>query len=107
MAIQPRAHAGASDHEFDRDAGPVESNGNFALQGEFEGIGEQVEDDLFPHIRIDIERLIERRTIDHQRQPGPFAGRSEAAGQAGCEIRDVDRLEVCLRTPGLDARKVE
>jgi hypothetical protein len=37
------------------------------LQSELERIGEEIEDDLLPHLSIDIDRLGDRRAVDVER----------------------------------------
>ena len=39
-------------------------DGDLTFEGEFECIREKIEDDLFPHVAIDIDRLGEIRAID-------------------------------------------
>ena len=41
-------------------------NGDFALEGELEGVRHQIENDLLPHIGIDIDRLRQVLNVDDQ-----------------------------------------
>ncbi len=54
-----------------------------AVQGELEGVGEEVEDDLLPHLAVDGDRLGERRTVDDEGQAGALDRRAEDAGDVG------------------------
>ena len=64
-----------------------------ALEGELEGVGEQIEDDLLPHLAVDVDRLAaaagSRRPA---RSPARSHGRAEDAGQLGGERGEVGRL---------------
>jgi hypothetical protein len=48
---------------------------DLAREGELEGVGYQVENDLLPHVAIDIGDLAQRRRVDYQSQPSPVGGR--------------------------------
>ena len=78
-----------------------------ALEGELEGVGDQVEDDLLPHLAVHEDRLDERRRVDGEREAGLLAGGSEAAGEVAGEGGKVGRLVDGLNAAGLDAREVE
>ena len=41
---------------------------DFAVESELEGVGEEIEDDLLPHLAIDAGRLGKRRAIDNEPQ---------------------------------------
>src|SRR5215469_1761055 len=51
------ADAGIGDRKLDHSTSCAERNRQLAFEGELESIGEQVEDDLFPHIPVDIDRF--------------------------------------------------
>ena len=55
----------------------VDCNLDPAVQREFECIGDEVENDLFPHLAVDVDRLSERRTTHVQSQACSFACRAE------------------------------
>ena len=78
-----------------------------ALEGELEGVGEEVEDDLLPHVAVDVDRLGQRRAVHDQLQPRPLHGGAENGGQLGREGGQVGRLVGRLDAAGLDAREVE
>ena len=54
---------------------------DLSLKGELEGVGDQVENDLLPHLAIHVDRFAERRAIDHQLHPRPLDRRPENAGE--------------------------
>ena len=61
---------------------------------ELERVREQVEDDLLPHVAIDVDRL--RQAAGNRRsscEPGAFDRRAEVAGQFGGERGEVGRPE--------------
>lgn len=65
---------------------------NLAIEGELEGVGEEIEDDFLPHVPVDMDRLGKGRTVDRERQIGPLASRPEIAGEIRGESCEVDRL---------------
>ncbi len=78
-----------------------------ALEGELEGVGEEVEDDLLPHVPIDVDRLRQRLAGDVEPEPRTLAGRTEARRQLGREPGKLGRLVHRLGAARLDAREVE
>ena len=58
-------------------------DGDGALEGELQRVGEQVEHHLLPHLAVQIHRLVERRAVHGERQAGPVDRRPEDAGQFG------------------------
>ena len=77
------------------------------LERELEGVREQVEHDLLPHLRIDVDRLRQRRAGRRRAQPGALDRRPERAREVRRERRQIGRLERRLRASGLDAREIE
>ena len=88
-------------------SGIPQPHGDLAFERELEGVGQQVENDLFPHLPIDVGRLRQRRAIDRETDAGALAGRAEIARQVGRQRGKVGRLVGGLRAPRLDAREVE
>ena len=74
----------------------LNSDADLALEGELEGVGEQVENDLFPHVAIDIDRLRQRRDIDHQPQARFVDRRAKIRGEFGGIGRKIGRLDNSL-----------
>ena len=75
---------------------------DLTLEGELEGVGDQVEDDLLPHLSVHIDRFAERGAIDREPQACPFRRRTEHAGQLGGEGGQIGRLIDCLDPASLD-----
>src|SRR3984957_17584208 len=58
---------------------PPEAHGNATLEGVFERIRQQVENDFFPHLPIDIDRLAQRWAGDGQRQARGAGGAAKSS----------------------------
>src|ERR1700677_5115432 len=54
---------------------------NLAFEGKLEGVGDQIEDNLLPHVAIDKYRLRQLRAIQFEYQSGLFRRRPEYARQ--------------------------
>ena len=66
------ADAGVADHQVDRRRRrSAQLDGDRALEGELEGVRQQVEDDLLPHVAVDVDGLAGRRAAHVERQPAP------------------------------------
>ena len=87
------ARPGVADGQLHRAADGPQADGDLPLEGELEGVGEQVQDDLLPHVAVHVDRLGQRRAVHHQPQPGLLAGRAEVAGELRGQRRQVGRLE--------------
>jgi hypothetical protein len=100
--VRRDTYAGVAYLEFDLAAVDAQGNDDAAFQGEFEGIGQQVEHYLFPHIPIDEDRFRKGSAFDLQRQPGAFGGGTELRGEIGRQCCEIGRLVAGLHAPGLD-----
>src|SRR5690348_3459919 len=60
--------SGVDDRKLDLSVPDGLRNRQHALEGEFESIGEKVENDFVPHVPIDIDRFGKRRAIDDEQQ---------------------------------------
>ena len=100
------ADAGVADRSSTRSPRSAQRHADLALEGELEGVGEQVEDDLLPHVAVDVDRL-RRGPQSTTSQARLLEGGAEHAGQLGGERREVGRLVARLDAAGLDAREVE
>lgn len=74
------ARAGIRDRQHGAVALPSHLNGDAAVQGELEGVREEVQYNLLPHVGIERHEGVEGRAVDGQRQAGLFAQGSEVAG---------------------------
>src|SRR5579872_6399730 len=59
----------------------MDSDRDLALKGEFERVGDQIQNNLLPHIAIDVDRFPEVGAIYSQAQSSFIGGRTEYAGQ--------------------------
>ncbi len=85
----------------------MQRHGDLALQGELEGVGQQVEHDLFVHVLVHVDRPLQWRAVHAQPQARLLHGRAEHAGQLGRGAGQVRGLVAGLHAPGLDAREVQ
>src|SRR5581483_1352744 len=73
--LTPRhTNAGIGNLQHGGRALPVQPDRNSSLQGKFEGIGEQVEDYLLPHLPINIQRFTKIATGDLEPQSRALHG---------------------------------
>ena len=63
------ADAGVAHRQPRRATEFAQRHADLALEGELERVGEQVENDLLPHVAIDIGGLTERRASTVRRSP--------------------------------------
>ena len=59
-----------------------QGNPDPAVVGELEGIRDEIEDNLLPHLAIDESFLVQRRAFDNEPQSGLLDGRGEIHRQA-------------------------
>src|SRR5262245_2205660 len=76
---------------------------NLALKGEFERIRQKIQDDLFPHSMVNIDRLRQLLAAHRKMEPRLLDGGAECA----CDFLrlggKVGRLETCFDPPRLDS----
>jgi hypothetical protein len=101
------AGAGVTDGELEVRAGVAQLDLDCPVEGELEGVRHEVENDLFPHVPIDICRLGDRRTIDVKPQPRPLDSRAKNTGELRREGRKVDRFVRGVGAAGFNARKIK
>ncbi len=71
--------------QLDAGAPPGERDAHRAREGELERVGEQVQDDLLPARRVDVDRLGEGRAVHHEREAHALHRGVEAAREVGGE----------------------
>ena len=98
---------GVGDGKYGVGALALYTDGDGTVEGELQRVGKQVEHHLLPHLAVHVHRLIERRAIDDERQPGPVDRRAEDAGQFAGEGGEVDGLKFGLHSACLDAGEVQ
>lgn len=85
----------------------VHGDADRALEGELEGVAEQVEDDLLPHVPVDVDGLRQRWAVHREGQAGLVDGGAEDAGQLRGGRGQLDRFVAGPQVAGLDAGEVE
>ena len=105
LRVDPRS--GVPHHQPQRLGVVLDVDADPALEGELEGVGDQVEHDLLPHLPVDVDRLGRGRAIERQLEVRAVHDRLERAGDLGGERSDVDRLVRCLDPSRLDAAEVQ
>jgi len=81
------ARAGVRDLQGRAVARQSQAHGDRSVERELEGVREEVEDDLLPHVPIDVDVLAERRCFDHQADTRALDRSPEAARQVRRERR--------------------
>ena len=96
-----------------RDAQPhaiavrLQLDANLALERELEGVRQQIQDDLLPHVPIHVHRSRDRIAVDHERDARFLDGRSKDARELGGQHREVRGLIVGVDASGFDAGEVQ
>ena len=101
------ADASVFNAQLDAIATRSEFDPNLSVESELEGVRQQIEEDLLPHLPIDVDGLGEGLAIDDELKPGFFNGRSEHAREFRGEAGEVGGLVVSIDAPGLDAREIQ
>ena len=99
-ASVPHAH-------LDVCAGAAHCDLDLAGKRELECVGEEIEDNLLPHLAIHVYRFGERRTIDDQPQSGAFDCGAEHAGEFRRQLRQIGGFIRGLHASGFNAGEVE
>ena len=87
-------------------ATPAQADGNLAREGKLEGIREQVEDDLLPHVAIHIDGLRQRWALHRQAESGSRDSGAKNTGELGSHRGEVSRLIAGLNAACLEAREI-
>ena len=105
------ADPGVGDRELHRWSpalvGTAEPHRDPAGEGELQRVGDEVGDDLGPHLPVDEDGLADGRAVEHEAEPGTRRRLVEHAGQLDGGGGEVDRLEAGGDAAGLEAREVE
>ena len=101
------ADAGVTDLDRGGVAGRPDGHDDLALEGELQGIREQIQDDLLPQVSIDVDRLRERPALHAERQPRALDRRAEDTREIGGHRRQIDRLVHRFDPTGLDPRELQ
>ena len=100
---------GVADGQFGGPAVPrvAEPDRYAAFEGELERVRQQIEDDLLPHVAVDVDGLGQGLEVHVQDEPRPLRHRLEVRGELPGQARQVDRLETHVSATRLDAGEVE
>ena len=88
---------------------PIARNGdtNAAVKSRLECVRDQVQDDLFPHLPVDIHGLGQRRALNCVLHTGALYRGTEDAGKLSGQKRKIRRLVSGVKPARLDAHKIE
>src|SRR5437867_8028687 len=101
------AHSSVREDEIHVLAAPAQRHRDPPLEGMLEGVREKVEDDLLPHLRVNMDRRGQAWAVDHQGQPSLLDRRAKHRCELSRVGGQIDGLEAGLDTPCLDAGEVE
>src|SRR5262245_13872942 len=101
------AYAGIAYRKLHPFVAPPQPHFDFTFEGEFERVAQEIEDDLFPHLAVDVHRLGQRRAIYTEPQAGLVDGGAEDAGKFRGVRRKVGRFVVGLDAARFDAREIQ
>src|SRR5262249_46081686 len=101
------ADAGISDSELEVGGCLTQADLDLPVERKLEGVGNEIEDDLLPHLAVDEGRLAKRRAVDRELEAGLLYRRAEHARQLRSECREFGRPVHRLHSPCLDAREFE
>src|SRR5450755_2917552 len=101
------AYARITDGDLGMISTPAESHGNSAMKREFERVREQIQNDLLPHVAVDVDRLWQLGTVHVEREPRALDRGTERARQIDGQHTQIRRLVRGLRAAGLDPRKIQ
>src|SRR5262245_17491650 len=105
--VRWNAGPGVTHGELDLRATFAQADLDLALESELEGIGDEIENDLLPHLAVDKGRLRQRRTVDREVEPGLLDRRAKHARKLGRVFRKVGGLVARLNAARLDAGEIE
>jgi hypothetical protein len=101
------AHAAVAHPEHEGSLVEPELHLDLARRRELEGVRDQVEDDLLPHVLVDPGRLGERGTVDPEQEARLVAHRPEGGGKILGEAGEIGGLVAALHPARLQAGEVE
>jgi hypothetical protein len=101
------ARPGVADGQLHRTAGGPQTDRDLPLERELEGVRQEVQDDVLPHVPVHVDRLGKRGAVHDQPQAGLLARGAEVAGQVRRQGGQVGRLIRRLGAARLDAGEVQ
>src|SRR5579862_200847 len=88
-------------------ADTLQGDFDFSVEGEFERVGDEIQQDFFPHLAVDVDKIRNFLASYGILQAGLVHGRAENARNLFGDGTNVDRLVDGLDSPCLDPRKIE
>ena len=71
----------------------AQANGHRSVEGELDRVRDQVQDDLFPHVAVDPDRVRQGLALDDETQAAPLTGGAERAGKVRRQLGEIGRFE--------------
>ena len=105
--IRRDADTGVADRHLHRRARVADAHRDLAFERELESVRQQIENDLVPHLAIDVDRIGKRLAIDDEADARALASRAEVAGKVFGQCAQIRRFVSSLRAAGFDAREVQ
>ena len=99
--------SGVGDRQHRGPLVPAQGDGDPALERELDGVGQQVEDDLLPHVPVDVHRLGQAGDVHLVVEARPLHRRAEDARQFRGVRAQVDGLETRVHPARLEPREVQ
>jgi hypothetical protein len=84
-------------------AAPAQGHADLACEGELERVREKIQDDLLPHVPIDVDRFRQRRALHRHRESRLLDGRAERARQIDRQRREIGRFVAGVDPPRFDS----
>ena len=84
----------------------LDADGDLPFEGELKGVGDEIEDDLLPHLPVDENRLGDGAAIQGELQTASLHERTKGAGDLRREGADVGRRVGRSNPPGLEAAEL-
>ena len=82
-------------------------DGDLPLEGELQGVGEEIEDDPLPHVAVDVDRLAQVRSVDLELDARALEGRAEASREVPGVAREVGGAEDRVGPARLEPRELQ
>ena len=101
------ADARIAHRELDVTGSPSQGDRNLPVERVLQRVAEKIQDDLLPHLAIDVDGFGQAGTVDHQPQAGFFDRRPEDAREVRGHGAEVGRLIARLDASRFDPREVE
>ena len=101
------AHACIAHFEQRVSVRPLQAHCHPAGQRELECVGKEVQNDLFPHLPVDVDPLVELFAIHAEGETRFFHRRPKRAGEIPCQRCQVGLFVRGLRPARLDPREIQ